>query len=185
MKLKMQEEKKSHLSPRGGEGEGALGVPPGFGVRQSSGAFGDSVARKAAEDCGTPGRYRAARHRRLAAFTLLEVMIALGIFFMCIFAILEVVATNLRAARKLQDQPVDVSLLIADLYQTNKLEEGSDSGDFGDLFPGYKWENQITLMATNGLFKVEYLVTHPGGGANTEQHMTVLLWRPDSPQKAP
>jgi Tfp pilus assembly protein PilV len=160
-------------------------LPTGFGVRQSSGAFPVTASPKAAEARRTPGRYRAAKLRGVSAFTLLEVMIALGIFFMCIFAILEVVATNLRGARKLQDQPVDVSLLVADLYQTNKLEEGSDSGDFGDLFPGYKWENQTTLMATNGLFKVEYLVTHPGGTEHSEQRMTVLLWRPESPQKAP
>jgi hypothetical protein len=185
MKLKLQEEKKSHLSPAGGEGEGAFEVPPGFGVRQSSGAFLLTIPPKAAEDCRTPGRYRAARRRGLSAFTLLEVMIALGIFFMCIFAILEVVATNLRAARKLQDQPVDISLLVADAYQNTKIEEGSDSGDFADLFPGYKWESQTNLMATNGLFKVEFMVTHPGGPEHTEQHMTVLMWRPDSPQKAP
>jgi type II secretion system protein I len=184
MKLKLQHKKKSHLSSRAGEREGALEFPPGFGVRQSSGAFPTIAASKAPEDWRTPGRYRAAGHRG-AAFTLLEVMIALGIFFMCIFAILEVVATNLRAARKLQDQPVDISLLVADAYQNTKIEEGSDSGDFADLFPGYKWESQTNVMATNGLFKVEFMVTHPGGNEHSEQHMTVLLWRPDSPQKAP
>jgi hypothetical protein len=120
--------------------------------------------------------------KRPAAFTLLEVMIAMGIFFMCIFAILEVVATNLRAARILQQQPVDVSLLIADLYQTNKLTDGTDSGDFGDLFPGYTWKSETSDFETNGLKKVEFLVTHRGGGPRDETRMTVLLWRPDSPQ---
>jgi Tfp pilus assembly protein PilV len=119
------------------------------------------------------------------AFTLLEVMIALGIFFMCIFAILEVVVTNVRATRALQQPPVDVSLLIDDLVQTNKLQEGSDSGDFGELFPGYVWASDTTLVATNGLFKVEFLVTHHDGNQNTETRMSVLLWRPDSAQKSP
>lgn len=125
--------------------------------------------------------------RPLAAFTLLEVMIAMGIFFMCIFALLELVATNLRAVRALQQPPVDVSLLIDDLCQTNKLQEGSDSGDFGDLdiFKGYHWTSEITQVATNGLFKVDFVVTHEGGGNNSETQMSVLLWRPDSPQKAP
>jgi Tfp pilus assembly protein PilV len=133
----------------------------------------------------TPLANRSGRLRPLAAFTLLEVMIAMGIFFMCIFAILEVVATNLRGARSLQNPPVDVSLLIDDLYQTNKLQEGTDSGDFGDLFPGYAWSSETTQVATNGLFKVEFLVTHRAAGDNTETHMSVLLWRPDSPQKLP
>src|ERR1700677_5144738 len=103
-----------------------------------------------------------ARLRPLAAFTLLEVMIALGIFFMCMFAILDVVGTNLRAARLLQNPPVDVSLIVDDLYQTNKLFEGTDSGDFGDQFPDYKWQSETTLVSSNGLFKVDFLVTHRG-----------------------
>jgi Tfp pilus assembly protein PilV len=131
----------------------------------------------------TPVANRSTRLRPLAAFTLLEVMIAMGIYCMCVFAILEVVATNLRGARSLQTQPVDVSLLIDDLYQTNKLQEGSDSGDFGDLFKDYTWASETTLVATNGLFKIEFLVTHRGDNAQT--HMSVLLWRPDSPQKLP
>jgi len=133
----------------------------------------------------TPGPVanHSVRLRPLAAFTLLEVMIAMGIFFMCIFAILEVVATNLRGARALQSPPVDVSLLIDDLYQTNKLQEGSDSGDFGDLYKDYVWASETTQVATNGLFKVEFLVTHRGDSAQT--HMSVLLWRPESPQKLP
>jgi len=128
----------------------------------------------------------AARSRN--AFTLLEVMIALGIFFMCLFAILDVVATNLRMVRALQQPPVDVSLLIDDLVQTNKLQEGTDSGDFGEMFRGYKWESETTQVATNGLFKVEFLVTHqrPGQRGEIEQdHLAVLLWRPDSQQKLP
>ena len=130
-----------------------------------------------------PAASRSRRRRLLAAFTLLEVMIAMGIFFMCIFAILEVVATNLRGARSLQNPPVDVSLLIDDLYQTNKLQEGNDSGDFGDLYKDYQWSSETTQVATNGLFKVEFLVTHRGD--NNQTRMSVLLWRPDSPQKLP
>ena len=141
--------------------------------------------RKSETWAQTPVVSRSERLRPLAAFTLLEVMIAMGIFFMCIFAILEVVATNLRGARSLQNPPVDVSLLIDDLYQTNKLHEGPDSGDFGELFPGYEWTSDTTLVATNGLFKVEFLVTHRGAGENTQTHMSVLLWRPESPQKLP
>jgi|HubBroStandDraft_6_1064221.scaffolds.fasta_scaffold674229_2 Tfp pilus assembly protein PilV len=125
--------------------------------------------------------------QKIEAFTLLEVMIAMGIFFMCMFAILEVVATNLKAARAIQRPPVDISLLINDVVQTNKLEEGSDSGDFGEneLFKGYKWSSETTQVATNGLFKVEFLVTHSDGAQNAETRMSVLLWRPDSPQKLP
>lgn len=110
-------------------------------------------------------------------------MIAAGIFFMAIFAILSLVSTNIRNARLLQEQPVDPGMLLADLVQTNKLQEGSDSGDFGDLFPGYSWSSDITEVGSNGLFKVEYIVTKAGGGPNSESKLDALLYRPDSPKK--
>jgi len=118
------------------------------------------------------------------AFTLLEVMIAAGIFFMAIFAILALVSTNLRNARLLQQPQVDAGILLADLVQTNRLTEGSDSGDFGDLYPGYRWTSDIRQVMTNGLFQVDYVVIRPGGGPNSESTMSVLLYRPNSPRGA-
>jgi len=115
-----------------------------------------------------------------SAFTLLEVMIAAGIFFMAIFAILALVTANIRNAHLLQQQPVDPGMLLADLVQTNKLQEGSDSGDFGELFPGYRWDSQITQIESNGLFRVDYVVTKPGGGRNSQTTFSALRFRPES-----
>jgi Tfp pilus assembly protein PilV len=119
-----------------------------------------------------------------AAFTLLEVMIAMGIFFMAIFSILGLVSSNLHNARRLQEPQVDASLLLADLCQTNRLFEGTDEGDFGDLYPGYRWTRLITQVKTNGMFQVDYSVTHQGGGPMSEVRQSILLWRPDSPAGA-
>ena len=44
------------------------------------------------------------------AFTLLEVMIAAGIFFMAIFAILALVSSNLKNARLIQKSHVDAGI---------------------------------------------------------------------------
>jgi type II secretory pathway pseudopilin PulG len=120
--------------------------------------------------------------RRARAFTLVEVMIAMGIFFMAVFAILALVTTNLRNARNLQKQRVDATMLISQLSLTNQLTAGSDSGDFGELYPGYRWTSEITEI-TNGLFQVEYLVTGPpvAGSDPAQTHMAALLWRPNSP----
>ena len=118
------------------------------------------------------------------AFTLIEVMIAAGIFFMAIFAILSLVSTNLRNARLLQQPQVDAGILLADLVQTNKLTEVSDSGDFGDLYPGYRWTSDIHEVMTNGLFQVDYVVTRPGGGPNSETTLSALLYRPNSQKGA-
>ena len=82
-----------------------------------------------AEGGGKPGRRFAsgpsgvsAFHRHHAAFTLLEVIIALTIFFMAIFAILGSVSRSLGAARSLQQKFPDIGSLAADLMLTNKLE---------------------------------------------------------------
>jgi Tfp pilus assembly protein PilV len=114
------------------------------------------------------------------AFTLIEVMIATGIFFMAMFAILTLVSQNLRNARKLQDSQVDAGPLIAELSLTNKLTEGEDSGDFGDLYPGYEWTREITEVGTNGLFQVDFAVYNRSAQPPVETHTSVLLFRPDS-----
>jgi prepilin-type N-terminal cleavage/methylation domain-containing protein len=119
------------------------------------------------------------RNGHRTAFTLIEVMVAMGIFVMAMFAILEVVSTNLRNAKQLQKPRVDASLLISDLYQTNKLYEGNDSGDFDKLYPGYQWESTTTKVGTNGLFQVDFVIIRPDHFR--ESAMSVILWRPDSP----
>jgi hypothetical protein len=119
------------------------------------------------------------------AFTLMEVMIAMAIFFMAVFAILELVATNLRNARLLETPRVDCGLLMDDLIQTNQLDEGEDDGDFDKLYPGYHWKQVRTAADdvvengdTNGLFHVTYLLRHPDG--TIETNLTALIWKPMS-----
>jgi hypothetical protein len=114
------------------------------------------------------------------AFTLLEVMIAMGLFFMAVFSILALVSNGLRNARALQQTTVDTGMLAAELSLTNKLTEGTDSGDFGDLYPDYKWTQEITEVGTNGLFEVKFMIIHRTGNRFVETPMNILLFRPDS-----
>jgi len=67
------------------------------------------------------------------------VMIACGIFFIAIFAILGLVSNCLRNARALRHIEVDAGMVAAQLYKTNRLTEGVLSGDFGDTYRGYTW----------------------------------------------
>jgi len=118
--------------------------------------------------------------RTASAFTLLEVMIATGILFVAIFAILSLIFANLRNARLLQQAKVDAGPLAADLYYTtNKWEEGTDSGDFGELYPDYKWQSQTTEMLTNKFYKVDFVIVHPGGVVET--NLSAFFWRPNPP----
>jgi hypothetical protein len=110
---------------------------------------------------------------------LLEVMIATAIFFTATFAILGVVATTLRNARALQKIEVDAGMLAAQLSLTNRLYEGSESGDFGDLYPDYTWDQENTLI-TNGLWRVDFVVHRRVGRQPVDTAMSILVFSPDS-----
>ena len=55
-------------------------------------------------------------------FNLLEILLAMSIFFMCYFSIAQLLNTNLRAARSLNVTPVDFTAVVYDLLITNQLE---------------------------------------------------------------
>jgi hypothetical protein len=120
------------------------------------------------------------RHHK-TAFTLVEVMVALGIFFMAMFTILGLISNSLRNARALQRRTVDAGMVAAELSLTNKLTEGLETGDFGDLYPEFEWTRDIYEAGTNGLFQVDMIVQRRAGGA-VESKMSILLFRPESPQ---
>ena len=115
-----------------------------------------------------------------AAFTLLEVMIALLIFFVAVFAILQSVSQSLRAARSLQQKWPDPRALLSELSLTNKLEEGTVEGDFGDLHPDFIWTREVYQVRTNGLFQIDYTIIGVTGNRSLEWKTSAFLWRPDS-----
>ena len=118
------------------------------------------------------------RSRR--AFSLLEVMIAIGIFFMSTFVILSLVSSSLANARRLQRPMVDAAMIASELSLTNQLVEITDSGDFGKLYPGYHWSSEVTEVQSNKLFRVDYIVQRDGS-KEIMQRMSVLFFRPQSP----
>src|SRR5678816_4226124 len=81
-------------------------------------------------------------HPRAAAFSLLEVMIACGILFMAVFIILALVSSTLRNARSLRRMEVDAGMVAAQMFKTNRIYEGKDSGDFGETYQGYSWDTE-------------------------------------------
>ena len=115
----------------------------------------------------------------ISAFTLLEVMIACGIFFIAMFAILGLVSNCLRNARALRHIEVDAGMVAAQLSKTNKLTEGVLSGDFGDTYHDYSWETVTQEAATNGLYQVD-IVVRKHGLQNPVDTMSVLIYSPES-----
>ena len=104
----------------------------------------------------------------------------MGIFFMAIFVILELTNNSLRSAYLLKNNAPDPRSLLGDLMVTNSLEEISESGDFGDLYPDYRWERLITRAIeseeVDGLFQVDVRVYLPETEWSSE--LTMPLFKP-------
>jgi len=119
---------------------------------------------------GTPPR---------AGFTLLEVTLAMALLFSVTFVLLQITATNVKIAKILQRTTITASSLAAELSLTNRLEEGAESGDFGDLYPGHTWNREIAMVGTNGLFECRFEV-YNGRNTKPESELVTLFFRPDS-----
>jgi Tfp pilus assembly protein PilV len=123
------------------------------------------------------------RPPRRAAFTLMEVLIAGWILFMCLFAILVLVTNSLRNARALQLKRLDPGMAAAQLYvdftTTNRVSEGSGSGDFGDDFPEYQYDWNLTEVATNGLCELDITIHGPSSLRADESRLSLLLYLPN------
>jgi len=127
-------------------------------------------------------------NRSRGAFTLLEVIIAMAIFFVAMFSVLQLMSRGLGMARALQQDIPSPAMIAAELSQmaaTNRLDDGATiSGDFEflapDIYPDYKWAAQTYQFATNGLFKADIVVTGARNGQVIERSMSVFLYSPRS-----
>jgi hypothetical protein len=122
--------------------------------------------------------------KRRRAFSLLEVMIAAGLFFLAVFAILGLVSQTLSNARRLQRPQVDSSAVLAFYSATNSLVEGTYSGSLGDLLGGayrdYRWTASIDEVGTNKLYLVRCVV-QSYYGREIISDLSTLLYSPQSP----
>ena len=132
----------------------------------------------------------------IRAFTLAEVLIAVGIFVVAIFAILQLVGQGLELVRVMQQQRPDMGALAAKTLVelpepdgtlatglTEPLDEdfgGNGGGEF-TLYPDARWQRDImSLDATNGLYQATITIEEQvGGGENTEYQLRFLMFRPD------
>ncbi len=116
-----------------------------------------------------------------AAFTLVEVMVAIAIFFMAMFAILGVMSAGVHAAAILRNSGPTAGMIAAQLSVTNQLEDGSVSGNFNDIdiYKDYHWVYVCTEVPTaTNLFQVDFVVVDPNGVQSSS--LSALFYRPDS-----
>ena len=132
----------------------------------------------------------------IRAFTLAEVLIAVAIFVVAIFAILQLVGQGLELVRVMQQQRPDMGALAAKTLVelpepdgtlatglTEPLDEdfGGNGGGQFTLYPDARWQRDImSLDATNGLYQATITIEEQvGGGENTEYQLRFLMFRPD------
>lgn len=122
------------------------------------------------------------RHVCSPAFTLLEVLIAVAIFFVAIFAILDLTTHTVGSARYLQTSHLDVSSLAAMMSLTNRVEEGEVPREIIDLFeelnPEYGARGNIYEVSSNGLFQVDFEIYSIKGKKVSATTLSMLLFRP-------
>ncbi len=135
-------------------------------------------------------------NQTIRAFTLAEVLIAVGIFVVAIFAILQLVNQGLELVRVMQQQRPDMGALAAKTLVelpepdgtlatglTEPLDEdfGGNGGGQFTLYPDARWQRDImSLDATNGLYQATITIEEQvGGGENTEYQLRFLMFRPD------
>ena len=133
--------------------------------------------------CANP-KLETRNSKRHAAFTLIEVLIAMFIFFIVVFSVLGIVVQCLGAARALQHQQADCGMVASMLSLSNTLDESFESGDFEGIVPDYRWERNIVEVGSNGLFQVDIVVfkrnTH---GKEVGEGMSVLMYKPGGKKK--
>ena len=117
------------------------------------------------------------------AFSLLEVMIAIGIFFMSMFVILSLVSSSLQNARRLQRPMVDAAMIASELSLTNQLVEEDAIRRFRRRVSGLHLDGGHQRSADEQ--------TVSGGLRRATQRqqevmqkMSVLFFRPQSPAAA-
>ena len=125
--------------------------------------------------------------RRARAFSLLEVMIAIAVFFVAAFAILGLISSSLNNVRRLQRPSVDASPVLATWIATNSWIEGHFHGSLGDEnllgkeYRDYNWDLDIIEVASNHLYLADCIVTAANGRREVISHLSTTGYKPHSP----
>jgi Tfp pilus assembly protein PilV len=125
--------------------------------------------------------------RARRAFSLIEVMVALAIFFMAVFAILGLISQLMTNARAFQHKKAADAGMVHAYWSsiTNRVTEGLESGEFSELadfqdqYRDYSWEKDTQFYATNGLWQVDYRVINRHSG-KVESSVRTFFYDPNT-----
>jgi len=121
------------------------------------------------------------RKSRDHGFTLLEIIICLGLIALVLVAVFHLQAQNLDLQSEAQFMTTATCLLQERLSQIQALEtveEGSTSGDFGKDYPEYTYTQEVSEVPdTETLYKVRVAVILERDKARRDLWLETYLYR--------
>ena len=113
-----------------------------------------------------------------AAFTLVEVMVAIVILAIALTGLTQGITTALASSKESESQATaalfaagQVELLRAE----SDLTDGTDQGDCGAALPLYRWKETISPTDIDGLHDVDVVVENSQTGAEIYELRTLLF----------
>lgn len=117
-------------------------------------------------------------------FTLLEVMVALAIIAIALTAVFGSQSQSLLLASEAKFSTTAAFLAqmkMAELDAGDSRDLNSDSGDFGEDFPDYRWESKVTYATFSGAEEVSDLIKQIdlkiSWGEDESYHYRLRLYR--------
>jgi len=114
-------------------------------------------------------------------FTLLEIVICLGLIALVLVAVFHLQAQNLDLQSEAQFMTIATSLLqerLSQIQALEKIEEGTHSGDFGKDYPDYTYKQEVSEVPdTEILYKVRVAVILERDKARKDLWLETYLYR--------
>jgi type II secretion system protein I len=114
-------------------------------------------------------------------FTLLEIVICLGIIALVLVAVFHLQAQNLDLQSEAQFMTIATCLLqerLSQIQARETIEEGTNSGDFGKDYPDYTYTQEVSEVPdTETLYKVRVAVILERDKARKDLWLETYLYR--------
>jgi prepilin-type N-terminal cleavage/methylation domain-containing protein len=114
-------------------------------------------------------------------FTLLEIVICLGLIALVLVAVFHLQAQNLDLQSEAQFMTIATCLLQERLSQVQaqeEIDEGTSTGDFGEDYPDYTYTQEVSEVPdTETLYKVRVAVILERDQARKDLWLETYLYR--------
>ena len=121
------------------------------------------------------------RKSRDHGFTLLEIIICLGLIALVLVAVFHLQAQNLDLQSEAQFMTTATCLLqerLSQIQASEKIDEGKNSGDFGKDYPDYTYTQEVSEVPdTETLYKVRVDVILERDKARKDLWVETYLYR--------